>query len=130
MKNILIIFSLFLFTFCTAPQETQKENDVYVFDVDTTKELKTENKTLPEKDEYEYIVQIGAFSTIEKAEKFVNENKKFIYWEYRIFYSNQVGLFVIQLNPLSSREVAEKIRNQCWDEGKLKDAFIITQLKK
>lgn len=134
MKNILIICTILLFTFCSAPQETQKENDVYVFDVETPTENKIEEKIIEKpieiKEEYEYIVQIGAFSSKEKAEKYATENKQYIYWDYQIFYSNQVGLFVIQLNPINSRTDAEKIRDKCWAEGKLKDAFIITQVKK
>lgn len=119
-----------MFTFCSAPQQTQKENDVYVFDIDTKTETKKEEIKPIIQEEYEYIVQIGAFSTKDKAEKYVSENKQFIYWDYKIFYSNQVGLFVIQLNPVTDRSVAEAIRDRCWNEGKLKDAFIITQLKK
>jgi cell division septation protein DedD len=128
MKKLTVILAIILFTFCSAPQQTQKENDVYVFDVDTSTDVKKEEikieKPIEIKEEYEYIVQIGAFSSKEKAETYVRENKQYIYWDYKIFYSNPVGLFVIQLNPLNNRVDAEKIRDKCWSEGKLKDALL------
>lgn len=132
----------FIIPGCLAVDETQKDEEVYVVDADTVKTPepeapKVEETPAPEpvpapveeKFEEEYIVQIGAFTTQTKAEAYARENKKFIHWQYKIFHSNEVGLYVIHLDPVSVKTDAEAIRDRCWKEGKLSDAFIITRRK-
>ena len=73
-----------------------------------------------------FIVQVGAFSTKDKADTFVKENQKVITYPMEVQYSAKVNLFVVWLPKFNSREEAESVRNSLWKKAKFKDAFIIT----
>ena len=151
----LIAFSIFLvigFFGCSSSEETtkqaeKKEPDVYIFDDiqkdavninDTTKaiqsvqEIKSEPvKVEPVKPEQpiggkKFIIQLGAFTTKERAETFINENKSKTELVMNIIYREQIKLFAVQLPPFATREEAEKTRNDLWQILSFKDAFIIT----
>ncbi len=145
-KYLYISFLIFLFIQCV-PKETLKNNDVdstnvYVFDdmniVEPTEivedsanvptEIAAAEPVIEKKKTEKYIVQIGAFSTKERAEKFANQSRKIISEELIVNYSSDVGLFVVQLPPYALRSEAEKIRNKLWKIKKFKDAFILTKL--
>ncbi len=156
MKRIVLFLVTigFIFTACTSSQQTTdqkpKEQEIYVFDdanVKSTKDtIKTsvektvtevekkpvveEKKEIPVLKEMNFIVQLGAFSSKDKAEKFVSENKSKLNFELRILYSEAVKLFVVQLPPYSTKEEAEKVRNKLWETAVFKDAFIVTVEKK
>jgi len=72
-----------------------------------------------------YIVQVGAFTSLGRAETFINENKDKIEYEMNIHYSESVKLHVVQLQPFRTREKAEEVRNALWNTGKYNDAFIV-----
>ena len=73
-----------------------------------------------------FIIQVGAFTSKERAEAFVKENQNKITQKMEISFSNQVQLYVVQLPFLSSREEAEKLRYDLWKIPSFKDAFIKT----
>ena len=144
MKTNLIIilsFTFILFTACSSSEETTTETtqaetqpEVYVFDdvtepADSVNEVK---ETIPpepvvESPAAKYIVQVGAFTTKERAEQFYNENSSKISYPMNISYSDEVKLFVVQLPAFSTREEAEKVRNELWQTSTFKDAFIVTK---
>ena len=72
-----------------------------------------------------YVVQVGAFSTKEKAENFLRDAENKIKYKLSIIQSEKSGFFVVQLSPFESREAAEKARNELWTIPKFKDAFIV-----
>jgi len=142
--------SLLLFACSSSEQTTQesqkKEPQIYVFDdvsrVDTTKtdttkvereeiqpavqeEAKTEPQLPPPVSE-KFFVQLGAYSTRERAETFVNENQSKIQLKMEIFFSEKVKLFVVRLSPFPNREDAEKVKNNIRQMPAFKDAFIVT----
>lgn len=144
MKTNLIIilsFTFILFTACSSSEETTTETtqaetqpEVYVFDdvtepADSINEVK---ETIPPEPVVEphaakYFVQVGAFTTKERAEQFYNENSSKISYPMNISYSEEVKLFVVQLPAFSTREEAEKVRNELWQTSTFKDAFIVTK---
>jgi cell division protein FtsN len=134
MKRITIIFALIIITGCSANKEVSQsdEKDVYVFDsqstTDTLPNIPQKIETEPEVPEiaYQYIVQVGAFTTKERAEQFVKENKSKIPYELTISFSKSVNLFVVQLPSVDTRESAESLRNEIWNLPPFKDAFILT----
>jgi cell division septation protein DedD len=151
MKANSLLFLLFvlLLSACTSSEQTQtqkpKEQEIYVFDdagvksaKDTVKQAETKIKSqdvippVTEKKEMtllkgmNFIVQLGAFSSKEKAEKFIAENKGKLNYEMNISFSESVKLYVVQIPPFSTKEEAEKVRNKLWETASFKDAFIVT----
>ena len=151
--NYFLIVLAIVFYSCSASEETtqqsseKKEPDVYIFDDiqkdavninDTTKaipsveEVKVEPvKSEPVKTEQKvsvkkFIIQLGAFTTKERAEAFINENKSKTELTMTIIYRDQIKLFAVQLPPFATREEAEKTRNGIWQTPSFKDAFIIS----
>ncbi|OGU56288.1 MAG: hypothetical protein A2V66_06325 [Ignavibacteria bacterium RBG_13_36_8] len=139
-----IILIMSLITACSTSQQTtdsknEKDQEIYVFDdvgiVDTAtipNELYAEKPILDSLvssetsiDTVQFIVQVGAFTTKERAENFVQENKSKLNWPINISYSDKVQLFVVQLPPFTTRQEAENVRNQLWQTTTFKDAFIV-----
>jgi len=116
----------------TAKDDTNKnDQEIYVFDdvvnedtLSTQKDsLISENITSNEK----FTVQVGAFSSMDKAEKFVKLNQSLIDWKMNITFSSSVNYYVVQLPAFSSRSEAEKVRDQLWKTKIFNDAFILTK---
>lgn len=150
--SIFISISIVLFIGCSTSEKTtkqteKKEPDVYIFDdiekdainlSDTTKNIPTveEVKVEPVKSEpvkteqkvsvKKFIIQLGAFTTKERAEAFINENKSKTGLTMTIIYRDQIKLFAVQLPPFVTKEEAEKTRNGLWQTPSFKDAFIIS----
>lgn len=151
MKNSIFVFILLglIFAACSSTQQTTeqkgKEEEIYVFDDANVKQgkdtIKAAEKIIPKEETkpveqaavkempvlkgMNYIVQLGAFSAKDKAEKFVLENKGKLEYEMHISYREAVKLFVVQIPPFSTREEAEKVRNKLWENASFKDAFIL-----
>jgi len=139
MKNFtfLIILLFSVFWGCSSTKETAKDDsnkntqEIYVFDdvvnedtLSTQKDsLNSENIISNEK----FIVQVGAFSSMDKAEKFVKLNQSQIDWKMKITFSSSVNYYVVQLPAFSSRSEAEKVRDQLWKTKIFNDAFILTK---
>lgn len=125
---------------CSTPEQTvkteeKKEPEVYVFDdvssVDTTAvpppppAAETIPVQQPVKNKI-FMVQVGAFSTLERAQLFVNSNKDKTDQKFDISFSSEVQLFVVRSVPFNTREEAEKVRNQLQLAPIFRDSFIIT----
>jgi cell division protein FtsN len=123
-------------------QNTEQE-EIYVFDEVETVDDQEEQIEEPAEDEVisteeqeiennvslkEFIVQVGAFTTRERAEIFLRENRPKLEWPIKISYSNKVNLYVVQLPPFSTRSQAEEIRNLLWKTPDFKDAFIVPDM--
>ncbi len=77
-----------------------------------------------------YLVQIGAFTTKEKAEEFAAESRKKIQDKINVSYDPIINLFVVQLDThYSSHQDAENVRNQLWEMNEFEDAWIVTEQK-
>jgi cell division protein FtsN len=106
-----------------------KKDSVYVFDLvspDTVKKqvLPVENTTIQTP---HYIVQIGAFSTRDKAESFSGIAKIKLNYDMTIKYNDVKELYVVQLSPpFTSRSEAEKVKNDIRQYKEYNDAFIVT----
>ncbi len=146
MKTKLLLFSLSVLILyaCsssenTVKQEQKKAPEVYVFDdvskIDSTKSEVPQQPQAPKEikqpepvktNVQSFIIQVGAFTSKERAEAFVKENQSKIQQKMEISFSSQVQLYVVQLPSVSAREEAEKLRNELWKTPSFKDAFIIT----
>ncbi len=76
-----------------------------------------------------YFVQVGAFTTKARAERFVKLNENRITFPMQISFSPLVKLFVVRLPFFRKREEAERVRNALWKTKYFKDAFIVTEIK-
>lgn len=131
MKIIFYTFiSLIFFTGCsTLRQETDEQKQVYVFD-----EV-PEDKTIdvPKTGEYPnlkeayYVVQVGAYTTEERANTFAELSRKKTNYKFSVVYSESLKLYLVQVIPFfKSRTEAEEVRNNLWKISEFVDAWILT----
>lgn len=137
MKNFLYlsIFSIILsiiFTSCSSSQETAKEvkdtkeEEVYVFDeIPPEDTFKLES---PVQQTYEtYVVQIGAFSTLERAKEFAEQSRAKLNKDIKVEFNSKKNLYVVWIHPpYEQRSMAEAYRNNLWMDVDYKDAWIVT----
>ena len=149
----LLIFLVLLNACSSSEQSAKKEQirkpEVYIFDdvskADSIKAdtLKMENakssqlvkEPLSENSKNEpeaisttvekFVVQVGAFTTRERAQAFIKENQVKIQQQMELSYNGKVKLYVVQLPPFSKREDAEKIKHNLQQIQVFKDAFVI-----
>ncbi|MBZ0178216.1 MAG: SPOR domain-containing protein [Melioribacteraceae bacterium] len=139
MKNSTITLLLFLMITaisCSSSEESTTEDsskqDIYVFDdisnyeIETVDEGQDSDTDEMGKSTGNFIVQVGAFSSEERAKRFVLENQTKTDWKMSISFSTTVRLYVVQLPPFTTRTEAEKVRNLLWQNDAFRDAFIIT----
>lgn len=128
-SSLSVLFILTLLIGCTASQDSTGEDKIYVFD-----EIPKENTIeAPKTGEYPnlnqtyYVVQIGAFTTKEKAESFAEMSKSKIKNEIDITYSDPVKLYVVQITPFyKSKKEAELVRDEIKLNPEFNDAWIVT----
>jgi cell division septation protein DedD len=132
MKKFSLIFFSVLFLYaCSTTEQSSKDSSVketYIFD-DTsyeTKENVKEEKVVesPKVEKSIFFVQLAAFTSEDRADIFIAENKSKLNYPLVKKYSEKVKLFVVQLPPFSTREEAESVRNSLWKIDAFKDAFI------
>ena len=116
----------------SSKQNTDEESDVngvYVFDdVPSGDSFQINNE---ENDlNFNFFVQIGAFTTKASAEEFAEESVNTLNIELEIIYSSISNLYTVRLKELfNSRSEAEKKRNELWQDDKFKDAWIVKESK-
>jgi cell division septation protein DedD len=126
---VVFLIGVFLSGCTTSQQSTDEEEQVYVFD-----EIPKENtieapKTgqYPNLDQAYYVVQIGAFTTKDRAETFADMSRSKLNNEINISYSEQVNLYVVQITPFyKSKEEAESVKNKLRTYPEFSDAWIVT----
>jgi cell division protein FtsN len=143
MKKLFgLIFSItiiLMLSSCASKEVTKENNNtpskdsVYVFDQvapDTVKQKvfsPVENSTI--QTPY-YLIQLGAFSTREKAESFSEVAKTKMNYDMTIKLNDAKGLYVVQLSPpFTSRLEAEKVRDQIKQIYEYRDVWIVTEDK-
>lgn len=134
MKSILKILSLitifFAFYGCTSSQETQvqkQETDsLYIFDEVPPEDIyKFESPTQQNFDVF--VVQIGAFSSLERAKEFAEESRVVLSRDIKVEYVQQKNLYVVWVHPPFENKIdAESFRNELRLMEKFKDAWIVT----
>ena len=141
-----IFFSLFLITLfaCSTSQQTtdqadtSQDDEIYVFDdagisdsADSITNVPIEYDTADVVDSIEkpveYIVQLGAFTTRDRAETFVKENQSKVNGEMSITFSERTKLYTVQLPPFSTRGDAEIVRDELRLIPIFYDAWIVPE---
>jgi cell division protein FtsN len=135
IKTLMIILSLVYLGGCSTSQQVQDtdtgKDSVYVFDsapVSETEEIPA--LEYPDMGMTYYVVQIGAFTTKDRAQRFADESKQLLPFDVKTSFSRQNNLYVVQLSHYyTSRTEAETVRNDLWKNEKFKDAWILTIYK-
>ncbi len=133
MKNFFLIINLIvlvnLIISCTASQKSSEGERIYVFDEQKNQEKIDVKKDgeFPNINETYYVVQIGAFTTKERAEIFAENSRKKIEKEVIITYSENNNLYLVQITPFfRSRLEAELVRDELKVMDEFKDVWIVT----
>jgi len=78
-----------------------------------------------------YIIQIGAFSTLENAKEFADFSRTKLNKDIKVEYKENMKLYVVQIFPAyNDKKQAEAYRNQLRYYNEYKDAWIIIQKEK
>lgn len=144
MKVVFSVLFIVLVYGCSGTNETTKDStkdlDIYVFEesikpspIETEKdtvsippktvEIEESPQTLPAQT---FIVQVGAFTSRERADQFIRENKSKIDKQMLIVYRQDVNLYAVQLPAFSNKTDAEDAKNQIGKIPQFKGAFIIS----
>ncbi|MFN3695238.1 MAG: SPOR domain-containing protein [Ignavibacterium sp.] len=133
MKKIILLLLVILNVIhlsCTSSQSSTDENEkIYVFDEQKNDEKIDVKKggEFPNIDDTYFVVQIGAFTTKERAEKFAEMSQYKISQEIIITYSENNNLYLVQLTPFyKSRQEAELLRDEIKLIPEFNDAWIVT----
>ncbi|MFH0733919.1 MAG: SPOR domain-containing protein [bacterium] len=124
----------------TTEKKEQKKEEVYVFDDETENppkvneaEIEEPKNTVVISEENSvqnlYYVQLGAYTTKAKADKFIKENQNKIYNNMSVQFDESKYLFVVQLSPYTTKEEAQIVRDQLWKIPAFKDAWIREEVK-
>jgi cell division septation protein DedD len=136
MKELKVLSLFLIMTFilagCSASQETETETEtaaeeeVYVFD-------EVKEPVNPPVEIYNapnppyFIVQIGAFTTKDKADEFARQSRNVLSNDIEVRFSNSVNLYVVQVTPyFKNRAEAESLRNKLWQMNDYTDAWILS----
>jgi cell division septation protein DedD len=125
-----IILFINLFFGCSAlKQNDDNEKQVYIFDevpVDKTIEA-PKNGEYPNLATAYFVVQIGAYSTEEKAQSFAEIGRTKTNYKCSVVYSDNLKLYLVQIIPFfKNREEADQVRNNLKQLSEFSDAWIIT----
>lgn len=123
----LTVLSIFFAT-CSTTEKTVKEvdtDDTYVFDEVPPEDYYT-FETPVEKSDVVYIIQIGAFSTLERAKKFADKSRLVLKKDIKVNFNDRNNLYVVQIHPpFQAKNEAEKYRDELWKIDEYNDAWII-----
>ncbi len=103
----------------------QESDDTYLFDEIPPEDFITFDTPVEEKDT-EYVVQIGAFSSFEKAKQFADFSRVKLQKDIKVNFNERNNLYVVQIHPpFKSRIEAETYRNELWKDDEYNDAWIV-----
>ena len=101
-------------------ENSNQESDVFDETVNVANSQTTTEST-------KFYLQLGAFSTLKRAEIFVNENDSQIDFPLSIMYNSKTSLYNVRSTPYSSKSEVQIIKDGFWKRNMFKDAFIVTE---
>lgn len=130
IKILPLITILFAYYGCTSSQETQVQkqgtDSLYIFDEVPPEDIyKFES---PEQQNFDvFVVQIGAFSNLERAKEFAEESRITLSRDIKVEYVQHKNLYVVWIHPpFESKIEAETYRNEIRLREEFKGAWIVT----
>jgi len=130
IHSLLLISAYIFISGCsTSQQSAEEEKQIYIFDEvpeEKTIEVPTTGEYPSLKEAY-YVVQIGAFTTEDKAQAFAELSRSKTNYKYSVIYGESTKLYLVQVIPFfKSRNEAEEVRNNLWRLTEFVDAWIVT----
>lgn len=130
MYALLFLIALFASSCSSVSDENKKEESAVTSNqLDTIKSVdntpSVDSKVEVPKS-FLYIIQIGAYSTFEKAKKFRGSIKNKLSEEIFVSFDKRTSLYVVRLKPRETRAEAEEIRTKLRATKEFSDAFILT----
>jgi len=108
----------------TKNEEEKSEDELYIFDavpIDDTPTSEIEQKEI----QRNYVIQIGAFSSKENADKFAEESKVLLSEEVKVDFNERISMYVVTLSRIfGSRTAALNQRNKIWRYNQFSDAWL------
>ncbi len=132
-----LVLLLTIFYGCSASKDdSTKDDEVYVFD--DMDQFNDENKNSqlkkqePEpvdtiktpKIKYNYIIQLGAFTTSARAEQFVTKNAKKTNYPMMTIFDDNLNYYLVQLPVFQEREQADRVLRTLIENNEFNDSFI------
>jgi len=131
---LLFIFSvLLLISGCSSSKgfeenKSSDEDGVYVFDEVPVEEVSnevSENADEDTSEEYNYFVQVGAFTTNDNAETFIKSASEILSEELEIIFNSKTSLYQVRVKKaFTSRIEAAVLRDKIRLNENYKDAWI------
>lgn len=126
---LLAVLTIILYACTSSQQSTNEQEKIYIFDEQKESEQIEVKKDgeFPNINETYFVVQIGAFTTKERAERFAEMSRNKISNDVIITYNENNNLFLVQISPFfRSRQEAEIIRDELRKIPDFSDAWIVT----
>ena len=135
MKTKNILFTLVIISFCafvscsSSSEETQvkkQETDsLYIFDEIPPEDVFKFESPVPQSFEV-YVVQIGAFSDLERAKEFAEKSRSKLNRDIKVEFNEKKNLYVVWIHPpFQEKTAAETFRSELWIYEEFKDAWIV-----
>jgi len=124
--SVLIIFIISCSSSRETKIETKEEKDTtFVFDEIPPEDL-FEFETPTQKPVEQYVIQIGAFSSFERAKEFADQSWIKLNKEIKVEYKQTKNLYVVWIYPPFTDKIsAENFRNKIQKGGEFSDAWIV-----
>lgn len=136
MKTFTKIFFFFsiniiFFISCSSSEETQvksqtdEKDTIYVFDEIPPEDTFKFESPVPQSTDV-YVIQIGAFSTFDRAKEFADQSWAQLNKEIKVEFKQDKNLYVVWIYPpYIDKSSAESYRSNIQLGGDFKDAWIV-----
>ena len=104
---------------------TVKENDTV--EVDVFDEPVTQQTGAGISKNVSYYLQLGAFSSLKRAEEFASKIETDVPFKLAIIYNTNTTYYNVRSTAYSTRSEVEKVRDALFAKNLFKDAFIVTE---
>jgi len=104
-----------------------KEKPDQVEEVDVFGEQITDEVEKQAGESKSYFLQLGAFSDLKRAERYVSEIKPQVPFDLSIIYNSQTSFYTVRSSSYSTKQQVEQLRDDFWTKNLFKDAFIVTE---
>jgi len=125
-----ILVAFWIFNSCSPFVETQvrkqEPDSLYIFDEIPPEDVFKLESPVPQS-LIVYVVQIGAFSDLERAKEFAEQSRSKLNRDIKVEFNEKKNLYVVWIHPpFQEKTAAETFRSELWNYEEFKDAWIIT----